>query len=358
MNAVDSTSRKKRRRYVLPILSAFVTLVLIALFYIPLPYYVYAPGSAESLQPLIDVQGGHKTEKGAFMLTTVLVIYADNVYDFLYGLLLPHHQVYPVSLVSGGLSDRQYNNVEVYMMQSSHQNAEIAALRFLHKPIRVVVNGVEVVSVESKSPAMKALLPGDVITAVNGQSMRDPANLFRVLTHARVGQHVELTILRKTKTLHMNIPLIALPPLPGHKKPRAGIGIIPAVSQVVKTPIAIHIHSGAIDGPSAGLMFTLEVINQLYTGGDLTRGYKIAGTGTISANGGIGQIGGVAHKVIAANTAGASYFFVPADTQAGDTNELHAMQEAKKIHTHMKIVPVSNLRQAVAFLKRLKPKTD
>ena len=67
---------------------------------------------------------------------------------------------------------------------------------------------------------------------------------------------------------------------------------------------------GRIGGPSAGMMLTLEMYQQL-TGKDLTRSRRIAGTGTISASGAVGDIGGVDKKVVAASRAGAQIFFVP-----------------------------------------------
>ncbi|GAA3323039.1 hypothetical protein GCM10020331_045310 [Ectobacillus funiculus] len=53
----------------------------------------------------------------------------------------------------------------------------------------------------------------------------------------------------------------------------------------------IKIDSHRIGGPSAGLMFTLEIYNQL-TKGDITKGWEIAGTGTMDAKGQVGPIGG------------------------------------------------------------------
>ncbi len=354
---LKSVRRSGGKRLLLWVIVMTLVIVFGAMAVIPLPYYIYSPGSAEALQPLITVQGGHKTEKGQFLLTTVYVVYAANVYDFLYGLLLPHHQILPAQVINGGLSNNAYNNLEMYMMHTSHQDAEIAALRYLHKPVTVTTTGVEVISVERSSAARGLLRPGDVITAVNGVSLRDPNLLFSELQGAKIGQTVDLTVLRGTKVHHLHIRLVALPPLPGQKHARPGIGILPMVAQSVRTPVHIRINSGDIDGPSAGLMFSLEVINQLYTHGDLTRGYKIAGTGTMSANGVVGQIGGAAHKVIAAMNAGANYFFVPADTAPGDTNAAHALAEAKKLHTSMRVIPIRTLDQALSFLKSLPPKS-
>lgn len=341
--------RKKRPWFFISVLVFCV--ILIVLSYIPLPYYIYSPGNAERLQPLIQVSGGHKTEKGTFMLTTVYVVYAKNVYDLLYGLSLPDHQLLPVSQVDPGLTDQQYNQIEDYMMTSSHESAEIAALQYLKKPVQVHALGVQVIYVNPTSKAIGLLQSGDIITSINGQSLQNPARLMQVLQHATIGDKVALTILRGGRKIHLVVPLVSL--TSNSKQREVGLGISAGLSLSVKTPVRIRINSGDINGPSAGLMFTLEVINQLYNHGDLTKGYRIAGTGTMSANGVIGQIGGVEHKIVAAANAHADYFFVPMDTSPGDTNEVHAIQAAKRIHTTMKVIPVHTLKQAVAFLQHL-----
>ncbi len=348
---------RQRKRLPLYIAMGVVALVLILMNFISLPYYIYSPGEALPLQSLITVQGGHKTTRGSFMMTTVYVVYAANVYDFLYGLMLPHHQVLPAPEVNGGLTNTEYDQLEAYMMRSAHQNAEIAAFHYLHKPVTVTTTGVTVLSVEHGTAAYGHLASGDVITAMDGKSLQNPNVIFQILQRAKVGERVTLTVSQQGRVKHMTLHLAALPPLPGHHTERPGLGIFLAPAQTVHSPIHIAIHSGSIDGPSAGLMFTLEIINQLDSE-DLTRGYRIAGTGTMSANGTIGQIGGAAHKVVAASDAGATYFFVPADTAKGDTNALHAEQEAKKIGTHMKVIPVKTLQQAVSFLQSLPPKVS
>ena len=80
----------------------------------------------------------------------------------------------------------------------------------------------------------------------------------------------------------------------------------------IQTDPSVRIDSAKIGGPSAGLMFSLEVLNRLMPE-DLTRGYRIAGTGTISPDGQVGQIGGIEYKITAAAEKGAEPSFCPAD---------------------------------------------
>ena len=75
-------------------------------------------------------------------------------------------------------------------------------------------------------------------------------------------------------------------------------------------PINVDIDTGNVGGPSAGLMMALNVYNSL-TQDDLTKGIKVAGTGTIEIDGSVGPVGGVKQKVIAAKKAGSSLILVP-----------------------------------------------
>lgn len=117
----------------------------------------------------------------------------------------------------------------------------------------------------------------------------------------------------------------------------------------------MKINAADIGGPSAGLMFSLEVYNQSVQG-DLTKGYEIAGTGTIDMDGNVGQIGGIREKITAVNKAGMDIFFCPADINATDTNEKDVLDEAKKHGYTVKIVPVKTLQEAINYLEKLPPK--
>ena len=326
--------------------------MLVAAYFIPLPYYFYSPGMAIPVQPLVTVQGGKPSRSGAFYMMTVTSLYASNIYVFLEGLLLPHREIWPAGQIAGGLTAAQYLAVEKYMMQQAQQDAAGAALHYLKLPVHIITQGILVLSIEPFSKAVGVLRPGDILTGIDGRPLaKNPSVLASVLGSRKVGQTVTLQVLRGTRRMAVTLPLVNLNQ--GRGAPAAGIGVIPALAQRVRSSVAVHIHAGDVYGPSAGLMFSLEIVSQLDPRLDLTRGYKVAGTGTIAPNGEVGQIGGAAEKVIAAAAAGVRYFFVPADLAKGDTNALHAAQEAKKLHTPMRIIPVGTLAQAVAYLRAL-----
>ncbi|MCR4398457.1 MAG: hypothetical protein NUV93_05790, partial [Firmicutes bacterium] len=107
-------------------------------------------------------------------------------------------------------------------------------------------------------------------------------------------------------------------------------------------PVPVSIDTGNVTGPSAGLMLSLEIIEQLNRGASLAGGMRVAGTGTIAPGGDVGPVGGVTQKVVAAERAGMQVFFTPREN-AGE-----ATAAARKI----RIVPVSSLEEAVDYLLR------
>jgi PDZ domain-containing protein len=135
------------------------------------------------------------------------------------------------------------------------------------------------------------------------------------------------------------VTTVKLGSVPDKKQGVLGVGVIEAPW----APFAIHFNLANVGGPSAGLVFSLAVIDKLTTG-DLSGSNFVAGTGTIDSDGKVGSIGGITHKIFAAHDAGATVFLVPADN----------CDEAKSAHQDgIDLVRVENLGGAVDALKAL-----
>src|SRR5690606_13868518 len=140
------------------------------------------------------------------------------------------------------------------------------------------------------------------------------------------------------------IPLAELPPQPGETSSRVGLGATIANKQEITPDVEefkVTVEAGQIGGPSADLMFALEIYNRM-VGDDVTKGYTIAGTGEIDAQGNVGVIGGIKFKVVAADRQEADIFFAPKDLypEADDhfepiLNATIAEEQAKNINTDM-----------------------
>lgn len=327
-----------------------VLLLLTAAWFIPVPYFVLRPGSAVPVLQLVDVAGGDLREKGQFLLTTVSVS-EGNALEYLFAWMVPGSKLVPrEKMLEPGENPDTYRLRQQEWMLLSQQNAIIAAFRYAGRPVKEILLGVKVLRTLSGMPAEGVLASGDRIVALDGRPTKTVSQLLRMLEGKREGESVRITLWRKGQKLEKTLSLVRFSrPKGGH----VGIGIVPITERRVQTDPTVQIRADHIGGPSAGLMFALEILNQL-TSEDLTRGLKIAGTGTLSPEGKVGQIGGVEQKVLAADREGADVFFVPADVHPGDSNQSKAEAVAREIGSRMKIVPVHSLEEAVRYLKRLK----
>ncbi|MDT2762996.1 SepM family pheromone-processing serine protease [Enterococcus asini] len=330
------------------LLLLLAALVAIACVIVPIPYYVEGPGATIDLSELITVNGKEDDFPGSFSLTsvgirqaTVLTAAKAKFSDF--------EEVVSKEALMGGATTEEYDQMQAYYMESSQNAAIEQALKLAGKPYEMSYLGVYVMSVEPNSTFYGKIAVGDTVTKVNGKSFASADELVAYVHGQTVGDTVTVTYLHDGKEKEASGKLIALPK-PNEGK--AGIGISLTSHTEIKTAESIKFDVDNIGGPSAGLMFTLEIYQQL-VGKDLRKGLDIAGTGTMEADGTVGQIGGIDKKVASASESGAKVFFAPKGSSKEDTNYKEAKAAAKKLGTDMKIVPVGTLADAVAYLEQM-----
>jgi len=117
------------------------------------------------------------------------------------------------------------------------------------------------------------------------------------------------------------------------------VGIQVEQSAEIELPIDVEIDLGGVGGPSAGLAFALDIVEELRGGVD--RGLDVAATGELELDGDVLPIGGVKQKVIGARRSGADIFLVPAGDNAA---------EARRHAGDLRIIPVESFRQALQAL--------
>ncbi|MFD1774969.1 SepM family pheromone-processing serine protease [Paenibacillus rhizophilus] len=326
-------------------LFTLIVLVYIIVF-MGTPYVVYQPGGASEVSPMIKVENEDKEEAGTFMMTTVSASYA-NVALLLFSALNPNAEVERKAERLGNQSEEEYAATQVYYMSSSQSNAVEAAYKAAGIPYHDATDYLFVFSVPGET-GHKQLQPGDKIVSVDGRQVADPEALSKLLSSRKIGDQVAVSLDRGGKKLTENVTLVEIKDS-GKAAVRPGLGVVIGAVQKVKASEAgreVRFTDTDVGGPSAGLMFTMEIYNRL-TKGDLTKGYRVAGTGTIDPNGEVGPIGGVKFKIVAADRKGAEIFFVPVK------NYEEAKAKADKIGTKMKLVPVSTLSQAIQYMEKL-----
>src|SRR5699024_7344864 len=137
-------------------------------------------------------------------------------------------------------------------------------------------NGVYVVSVIEGMPADGKLEPGDVITAVDGREVEKSEDLTEYVNTKAEEDTIIIEYIRENSERTAELSLEKF----DENSERRGIGISLVTDREVDIERPVEFSSGSIGGPSAGLMFALEIYDQLVEE-DLTRGYNISGTGEI-----------------------------------------------------------------------------
>ncbi|MGH2795120.1 MAG: YlbL family protein [Actinomycetota bacterium] len=309
--------------------------------YVTIPYYSLGPGPAKDVSQLVSVDGERTyPSSGVFFLTTVAVSSRPvTIFEALVGWVDPAVSVVEKNvIIQPGLTDQQQDQLNALDMEQSKYAAVIAALRAVGidtPPIR----GAFVIAVAQGFPAAGKLRAGDIVTAANGVAVRDPEALVNQITAKPIGTKHTLHVIRAKEEVTVELRTIASPTGDG-TPPHPVIGA--ELGPAFRLPLSVNVDSQNIGGPSAGLAFALTIADAL-TEEDLTRGHRIAVTGTIGIDGTVGLVGGVEFKVRAAEREGADVFLVPKDEVA----------QASSVASDVEIIGVSTLEEAIIALRKL-----
>ncbi|MET3575855.1 SepM family pheromone-processing serine protease [Bhargavaea ullalensis] len=338
---------------------AAVLLVAVAAL-MPLDMYISKPGGAYDLTPLVEVQGGDEDDQGTMSLMTIALSKATPL-TYVFSNFMDSRKIMKAGQVrQDGETEDEYDIRQEKLMDDSQFNAIYVAYQKAMKPVEVNFEGVLVMRVLDGAAASGVLKPGDIITELDNSRLHSAEEFSDALAGLPDGQEAKLGIRRGGKQLEERVRLA---PIPGGDG-RLGLGISFAEERSIETEPPVKIHTEDIGGPSAGLMFTLEIMDRLLDE-DLTKGYKVGGTGEMNEDGTVGRIGGIDFKIMAADRDGIEIFFAP-DDEITDamrkfnpdirTNYEEASETAKKIGTDMKVVPVKTVDDALEYLRELKQK--
>ncbi len=290
--------------------------VVVGAFMVPIPvFYLYVPGPVRDVEKLVTVDGAKTySSEGQLFLTTVTVEPTVTFVDLIKAGLDPHMDVVMKEDVTQGMTLREVKEQARADMRDSKQAARQTAFSALGLPAG---EGARILETVPDSPAVGLLQEDDRVVAIDGGKVATACDVQQAIGDHDPGDVVRLTVLRDGRRRTIAVETAEHPMLQG----AAYVGI--TMADVVGDGIGVDFKTGRIGGPSAGLMFSLALYDQL-TPDDLTRGRKIAGTGTIACGGIVGPIGGVEEKVAAAEREGAEIFLSPeinfaaAEDAAGD----------------------------------------
>ena len=316
----------------------------------PVGYTIYSPGPTVNVlgkgddgKPILEVSG-HRVyrDDGGLRLVTIYETGVDDDVSLARALIgwadpkvavYPHDAVYPEQA-----STKQLRQQAAQEMTSSQDDAIAAALTALHVPF---TKAVQVAAVDPKGPAQGVLRTGDLVRAVDGQRTATTTALIHAVQAHPPGTRLTLTVVRKQQPQQVRITTAALGSK-GKKAHQSRVGVTIAPSYAFPFNVDVNLQSN-IGGPSAGMMFSLGIYDVL-TKGSLTHGKVVAGTGTIDADGKVGEIGGIQQKIAGAQRDGARLFLVPSGNCA---EALGADYDPNR----MRLARVTTMQQALGVVK-------
>jgi PDZ domain-containing protein len=307
---------------------------------IKVPYILLSPGSARATEPLIMVEGAPTfPHEGAVEFTTVSLRKASAL-EAVMGWLDPTVEVVEEELVLGGRTPDENREANLQEMLDSKEVATAVALEELGYDVvhgtGAVVNGI----VEG-SPAEAILETGDVIVEAEGQPIELSSDLGAVTRAMAPGEVLDLRVEPADGATAEDVSA-ALAASPADAS-RGLLGVTTSTRDLsFDFPFEVIIDSGSVGGPSAGLAFTLGILETL-TPESLTGGQVVATTGTIDPNGFVGPVGGVEQKTVAVRRSGADLFLVPSSE----------LELARKFAGDMRVEPVDTIDDALAVLSTL-----
>ena len=332
-------------RWLTPVRVTAAGLVLLAiaaaLFLLPSDSYLLLPDEARAVEPLVEIEGEKPTRDGGGIYFVAVDVRRASLLESVFpgihegSTLVPEDQLLPP-----GVNEEARREGELRAMARSQQVAAAVALRRLGYPVKTRNMGVLVDSLVAGSPSVGKLRPNDVIAAVDGKPIQTRSDLLRLVGARKPGEDVRLTVQRGSKRQDVTVRTATDPDDP--KRPVIGVFVEQAAS--IELPLDVKIDLGNVGGPSAGLAFALDVMEEL--GQDVDHGRKVAATGEIELDGSVAPVGGVKQKTIAVRRSGIDVFLVPAGDNA---------KEARRHAGGMRIVPVKTFQQALQSLATLEP---
>ncbi|MEV7604621.1 S16 family serine protease [Paenarthrobacter sp. NPDC089322] len=339
-----STEPSGGNRYMLMVVSGLLALGLGgAAVALPVPYVVESAGPTfntlgqDGDKPVISITGRESfPAKGNLDLTTVVMTGGPKtpatIVDVFRAWLDSSKAIYPEEMIypKGTTAEQTVQQGEI-AMETSQENAVAAALRELDIPFeqRLTVAGLS-----DPSPSAGKIQEGDLLVSINGKPVTSMGVIQAELA-AGAGAPAVVVVDRDGTAVTETVTPTKNP------AGRYVLGVL--LASDFTFPFEVKISLENVGGPSAGMMFALGILDNL-SPGDLTGGKHVAGTGTITADGAVGGIGGIAQKMIGARQHGATMFLAPAANCADVVGH---------VPEGLQVVKVETLADAAAAVERL-----
>ena len=309
-------------------------LILLIICTYRLPFYIYTGGGTIDLEKRIDLKGN---EKGSYNLAYVKQIYA-TIPTYLLSFVMNKWDVVKVSdlQIDNEEDVKDIDNREKLYLEEANNHAILNAYKLAGKTINMKESSYKVIYVNKDSDTN--ILVGDKLLSVNGVKITNNLEYKKYLQTLEVGTRLEIKVERNNKEIDC---YAIFKEIEGEKI--IGLYLVNIYDYELDPPINLKFKWNE-SGSSGGFMLSLAIYDRLVDD-DLTKGRKIVGTGTIDANGNVGEIGGVKYKVLGASKEKTDIFFCPKE------NYEEAINTKNKYNLKLKIVKVETLEEAINYLK-------
>ncbi|MDR7328728.1 YlbL family protein [Corynebacterium guangdongense] len=301
------------------------------------PYAAEGPGPTFNTlgevdgEQVIEITGARTDEtEGNLDMTTVSVRTNMTMAQALGRWLFTEDTMVPIDhIFPADMDPEQIKQSNEAAFTESESAATIAAMNHLDRPTEVVV-----ARVLDGTAATGVFAEEDTILAVDGVEVQRPTEVAERAQAKKPGEEITFTVERDGREQELDLTLGELEQNPGV----GAVGIL--MTSQPGDGVEVDYNLQDVGGPSAGMMFSLAVIDKL-SPGPLNGGKFVAGTGTITPDGAVGPIGGIVHKVDAAEAQGAELFLAPAENCA---------EAVSRDHGDMVVASVANLDEAIAAM--------
>jgi PDZ domain-containing protein len=344
---IDLSDRRSILLWAGTVLGVLAAAMIVGGILLKLPYVALVPGTARDTEPLLTIDGIEEyPSEGELMYLTVRVRQRPNVWEYLWLRFDADVEVLPEEVILGDRTPEENREFNLELMNDSKKVAVAVALEELGYDA-VQTDAVVLQQLVPGEAADGILEPGDSILSIDGEPTTNTQDLVDILGRYQPGDAVELVVERfgRDGSLSLEIELGEHPDDTGG----AFLGIQPADRLKFSDEFSfdVEIDSGSVGGPSAGLAFTLAVLDQL-TEGELTGGEAVAITGAINAAGQVGPVGGVVQKTATVRDLGIGHFIVPSAL-----GEAELVEVRERAGDDLTIIPVSTVDEALRALADL-----
>ena len=320
----------------------FIIILLLIYFILQINvnYYIITGGGISNVSSRIKVEEQYKG-KGSFNISYVTEL-QGTVFSYLLSYVIPTWERESADLYKYSTNE-SIEDIEFRSdldLKVASNTAIYWAYHLANKEVEETSSKLYVIT--SYEKYKNPLKVGDEILSIDNNQYKTVKEYRDYFQTKKAGDTISIKIIRNNKEKTLETTLYE-----EDDYRLLGVGLQRLSEYKTHPEVSIQFKKSE-SGPSGGLITTLEIYNQL-TKKDITKGYKIAGTGTIEEDGTIGQIGGIEHKILGASSAKADYFILP-----NGTNYEEGLKYCKEKNLKIKLIPVDNIEQAIEKLEALK----